>query len=88
LRSAQVTEGVTEISWSGGRLLDAHYDEFVFTAVIAPELPTGQTIYVPVVQECETGVHRWIEIPTGKEKGGHGEGSSEPAAALRLLPKK
>jgi uncharacterized protein YcnI len=88
LRGAQVNEGVTEISWSGGKLLDAHYDEFVFTAVIAPELPAGETIYVPVVQECEQGQHRWIDLPTGKDKQGHGEGSSEPAAALRLLPKK
>jgi periplasmic copper chaperone A len=88
LRGAPVTEGVTEIAWSGGKLLDAHYDEFVFTGAIAEELGGGQTIYFPVVQECEKGVHRWIEIPTGKSShGGHGAGSSEPAAALRLLPK-
>jgi hypothetical protein len=41
-----------------------------------------------VVQECEKGVHRWIEVPTGKPAEGHSEGSAEPAAALRLLPKK
>lgn len=91
LRGATVTEGVTEIAWSGGKLLDAHYDEFVFTGVIAPELAPGQTIYFPVVQECEKGVHRWIEVPGGKEMHGHGgDGAenSEPAAALRLLPKR
>ena len=38
LRGAQVTEGVTEIAWSGGKLPDAHYDEFVFIGVIAEEL--------------------------------------------------
>ena len=88
LRGTPVTEGVTEISWSGGKLLDAHYDEFVFTGTIAEELTGGQTIHFPVVQECETGVHRWIEIPTGQHSHGHGAGSSEPAPALRLLPKK
>ena len=91
LRGAPVTEGVTEISWSGGKLLDAHYDEFVFIGVIAEELGGGQTIYFPVVQECEKGVHRWIEVPAGKPSHGaegHGAGSAEPAAALRLLPKK
>jgi uncharacterized protein YcnI len=88
LRGAPVTEGVTEISWSGGKLLDAHYDEFVFVGTLAEELGGGQTIYFPVVQECEKGVHRWIEIPTGKHSEGHGEGAAEPAAALRLLPKK
>jgi uncharacterized protein YcnI len=79
---------VTEISWSGGKLLDAHYDEFVFVGTIAEELGRTPTIYFPVVQECEKGVHRWIEIPTGKHSDGHGDGGSEPAATLRLLPKK
>ena len=88
LRGASVSEGVTEISWSGGKLLDEHYDEFVFAGTIAAELGGGQTIYFPVVQECEKGVHRWIEIPAGKPSHGHGEGGSEPAAGLRLLPKR
>jgi uncharacterized protein YcnI len=84
LRGAKVTEGVTEIAWSGGKLADAHYDEFVFTSVLAEELEAGKTIYFPVVQECEKGVHRWIEIP--KEGGGHG--GPEPAPGLKLLPKR
>ena len=88
VRGTVVTEGVTEIAWSAGHLPDAHYDEFVFIGTIAEELGGGQTIYIPVVQECEKGVHRWIEIPTGEANQGHGEGSSEPAAALRLLPKR
>jgi uncharacterized protein YcnI len=87
LRGAAVTEGVTEIAWSGGKLPDAHYDEFVFVATIAQELAAGETVYFPVVQECEKGVHRWIEIPSGKQSQGHGDGSLEPAPALRLLPK-
>ena len=87
LRGAPVTEGVTEISWVSGKLPDAHYDEFVFIGVIAEELGGGQTIYFPLVQECEKGVHRWIEVPTGSQADGHGAGSAEPAAALRLLPK-
>lgn len=86
LRGATVSEGVTKIAWHGGRLLDAHYDEFVFTGTIAEELGGTQTIYFPVVQECEKGIHRWIEIPTGAHS--HGEGESQPAAALRLLPKR
>jgi uncharacterized protein YcnI len=85
---APITEGVTEIAWSGGKLPDEYYDEFVFVGTIAEELGGGQTIYFPVVQQCEKGVHRWIEIPTGAPSHDHGTGSSEPAAALRLLPKK
>jgi len=82
LRGAKVTEGVTELSWSNGKLADAHYDEFIFTSVLAEELEAGKTIYFPVVQECERGVHRWIEIPKD------GENSPEPAPGLKLLPKR
>jgi uncharacterized protein YcnI len=89
LRGAQVSEGVTEIAWSGGKLLDAHYDEFVFTSVIAAELKPNHTIHFPVVQACEAGVHRWIEIPKNKHsQDGHGDDSAEPAPGLRLLPKR
>jgi uncharacterized protein YcnI len=89
LRGATVTEGATEVSWSGGKLPDAFYDEFVLTGTIADALEPGKTIYFKVVQECEKGVHRWIEIPSGDahEKAGHTE-DSEPAPALKLLPKR
>jgi uncharacterized protein YcnI len=84
LRGANVSEGVTEVSWSGGKLPDAFYDEFVFTGSLADELESGKTIYFPVVQQCEKGVHRWIEIPAaGTSPGDY----PEPAPALKLLPK-
>ena len=89
LRGAKLTEGVTEIAWSGGKLADAHYDEFVFTSAIAQELAAGITIHFQVVQECEKGVHRWIDIPKqGHDADGHGAGAAEPAPGLRLLPKR
>lgn len=77
-----ITESVREIHWTGGRLLDEHYDEFVFRAKL-PNKP-GATIYFPVVQECETGVNRWIEIP---EPGKTRRDYKEPAPELKLLPK-
>jgi periplasmic copper chaperone A len=82
---AQVSEGVVEISWSAGKLPDAWYDEFVFQGVIADDLEAGKTLYVPVVQECEKGVHRWIEIPAD---GKSGHDLKEPAPGFKLLPKK
>jgi uncharacterized protein YcnI len=81
---AKLTEGVVEVSFSGGNLLDAYYDEFVFTGFIAGDLEPGTVLYFPVVQECEKGVHRWIEIPAaGKSSGDY----REPAPALKLQPK-
>jgi uncharacterized protein YcnI len=81
--NAKLSEGVTEITWSGGKLPDAWYDEFVFQAFLAGDLEAGTTLYFPVVQECEQGVHRWIELPAaGKSAADY----PEPAPALRLLP--
>jgi periplasmic copper chaperone A len=80
---AKLSEGVTEISWAGGKLPDAWYDEFVFQGFLASDLEPGSTIYFPVVQECEKGVHRWIEIPVpGKSASDY----PEPAPALKLVP--
>jgi periplasmic copper chaperone A len=78
---AQVSEGVTEIDWTGGNLPDDYYDEFVFQSFLASDLQAGETIYFPVVQECEKGIHRWIEIPTP------GSDYPEPAPGLKLIPK-
>jgi uncharacterized protein YcnI len=84
VRGTNVTEGVTEVDWTGGNLPDAFYDEFVITGFIGDEAPAGQTLYFPIVQECEKGVTRWIEIPAGN---GAPE-PAEPAAGLKLLPKR
>ena len=82
----QVTEGVTEVDWSGGNLPDAFYDEFVLTGFIGDEASAGQTMYFPVVQECEKGVSRWIETP--RDGTQVNDESGEPAPALKLLPKR
>jgi uncharacterized protein YcnI len=80
---AELNEGVTEIGWAGGKLPDEWYDEFVFTGFLAGDLEAGKTLYFPVVQQCEKGVHRWIEIPAGdKSRADY----REPAPELKLLP--
>lgn len=79
---AKFTEGVKEVTWSGGKLPDAFYDEFVLSTFIAGELEPGQTLYFPVVQQCEQGEHRWVEIPAA------GKHSNEPAPGVMLTPKK
>lgn len=79
-------EGVTEVSWSGGKLLDEHYDEFVLRAYLTTDLKPETTLHVPVVQECEGGgVERWIEIPAA---GKSADDYKFPAPGLKLTPKK
>jgi uncharacterized protein YcnI/copper(I)-binding protein len=58
-----LSEGAQEIVWSNGSLPNDHYDEFVFSARLAPDLPVGGTLYFPVVQECANGSERWVDIP-------------------------
>ena len=77
-----VTEGVKEIVWTG-KLLDEHYDEFVFRGQL-PDAGPGTIVYFPVVQECETGIHRWIEIPA---EGKSSDDYEEPAPGVMLTPK-
>lgn len=78
------SEGVHEVSWTG-RLLDENYDEFVLRTYLTPGLPANQTLYWPVVQECEGGkTERWIEIPAA---GNNPDDYKLPAPGLKLVPK-
>jgi uncharacterized protein YcnI len=84
LHGAKFTEGPREITWSGGNLPDAFYDEFVISTFIAGELPAGGMLYFPVVQECEKGTHHWIAVPSADKPA---DKLGDPAPGLKLLPK-
>lgn len=82
---AKFSEGVREVAWSGGKLPDAFYDEFVLSVFIAGELTPGRMLYFPVVQTCEKGAHNWVEIPPADKAG---TPIGDPAPGLMLTPKK
>ena len=76
-----MSEGVTEIAWTGGNLPDDWYDEFVFRARLTDFAP-GTVVYFPVVQECADGAaHRWIEIPAA---GKSADDYEEPAPGVTI----
>jgi uncharacterized protein YcnI len=83
----KVTEGVKEVAWSGGKLADHNYDEFVISTYLTPGLKPNTMLYFPVVQECEQGTSRWIDIPAEGQGGGHSHGSKTPAPGVKLMPK-
>lgn len=88
LYGAELTSGVKTIEWSGGSLLDEHYDEFVFVGYLSSALEPGATLHFPVVQECEQGEERWTGTGAGHHHHSSGHGHSEsPAPGLKLLPK-
>ena len=81
LHGQQLSEGVKEIVWTGGKLSDDHYDEFVFASFLARDLNPGP-LYIPVTQECEKGEWRWVEIPA---QGQDAHALKAPAPALVVL---
>jgi uncharacterized protein YcnI len=84
----KLSEGVKEVVWSGGKLPDNNYDEFIMATYLTPALKPNSTLYFPVLQECEKGVNRWIDIPKGgAAAAGHNDESKSPAPGLKLIPK-
>ncbi|MFG1465524.1 DUF1775 domain-containing protein [Xanthobacter sp. DSM 24535] len=73
-----VKDGVKTITWSGGNLPNAYYDEFAFIAYLAPQAQATK-LYFPVLQTCEGASADWAQIP--KEGGARLE---YPAPALKL----
>ncbi|RFP15925.1 MULTISPECIES: YcnI family protein [unclassified Duganella] len=70
--------GVQEISWKGGPLPDAYFDEFVVQVKLTAE--PGK-LYFRVVQQCDKVSVAWDEIP--------GDGAAKlkaPAPVLEVLP--
>jgi periplasmic copper chaperone A len=87
---SKMSEGVKEVVWSGGKLADDNYDEFIVATFLTGGLKPNTTLYFPIVQECEQGVSRWIDIPKEGQGGGggaRGHDSSSPAPGLKLIPK-
>lgn len=72
----QVTQEVDRITWSGGSLPNAYYDEFVFQARVAAELGA---LPLPVEQTCGKTTINWSE---SAEKNEH------PAPVLNVVPSK
>jgi uncharacterized protein YcnI len=82
LYGSDVSEGVKEIVWTGN-LPDEFYDEFVFRGFLADALKPDTMLYIPTIQECQTGVERWIEVPA---EGKSHDDYEFPAPGLKLLP--
>jgi uncharacterized protein YcnI len=70
----KVTRNVIEVTWAGGRLPNAHYDEFVILMKL-PDAP-GR-LYFKAAQECEQGRMDWVDVAA--DPGDH---SGFPAPAL------
>jgi uncharacterized protein YcnI len=59
LHGKEVTEGVVEVSWSGGPLDDAYMDEFGMSVKLPDSL--GARLVFPTIQTCKKGQSEWVE---------------------------
>ncbi|WP_149361524.1 YcnI family protein [Lolliginicoccus suaedae] len=63
-----VTDRVAEIVFSGSSLPDDQFQEFGLSLTLAEDAP--DVLWLPVIQECEEGENRWIEIPDSVDQWG------------------
>ena len=66
---SMITETIDTITWRGGPLANEHFDEFGLSLKL-PAGPGGATLWFPVVQQCESGENRWVEIPAEGQRWG------------------
>jgi periplasmic copper chaperone A len=81
----KASEGDKEVAWSGGKVPDKTREEFVIDTFLTGNLKPNTTLYFPVVQECEQGISRWIEIPS--DGAAHSHEGKWPAPGVKLTPK-
>jgi uncharacterized protein YcnI len=74
----RIASAVREVSWSGGPLPGAYYDEFSVQVKLPAE--PGK-LYFKIVQQCEKGSVAWDELP-----GEAGVKVKAPAPVLNVLP--
>jgi len=78
---SKVSEGVKTVTWSGGKLPNEYFDEFVLSVFLTDALAKDRAIYFPVTQTCETGSVAWSEIAAD---GQDLHSLKAPAPMLRL----
>jgi uncharacterized protein YcnI len=83
-KGGRVSDGIREVAWSGGKLPDKTREEFTVETYLPDSLKPNTTLYFPVVQECEQGVSRWIEIPA--QGAAHSHEGKWPAPGVKLAP--
>ena len=82
---SKASEGIKEVAWSGGNVPDKTRETFVIDTFLTDGLKPDATLYFPVVQECEQGISRWIDIPPAGAT--HSHDVKWPAPGVKLTAK-
>ena len=73
-----VTEGATEVTWTGGPLDPHEFTDFGLSMQLPDK--AGETVWFPAIQRCEQGTTRWIKIPVAGQ-----EEPDTPAPGVTLV---
>lgn len=73
-----VNDAVTRITWTGGPLPDAHFEQF---GLLVQVPATPGRLFFRVLQECEQGAIDWAQLPG--EDGGR---PRRPVAVMEVVP--
>lgn len=77
----EIRNAVTEVTWQGGKLENAQFDEFVVMVGLPDR--AGETLYFPTIQTCEKGANNWLGIPAA---GQSWHDLPEPAPFITVRP--
>jgi uncharacterized protein YcnI len=81
LHGRDVASGVKAVTWTGGLLDDAYYDEFVMAGTLAAATG-GHSLFFKTLQTCDEGKVAWEEIPAS---GQDPHSLDHPAPGLVVL---
>ena len=76
-----IRNAVTEVTWQGGKVENAQFDEFVVMVGLPDR--AGETLYFPTTQTCEKGANNWLAIPAA---GQNWHDLPEPAPFITVKP--
>ena len=80
-----------EVKWSGA-LPASQTGDFAVSMDIDASVKPGEIVFFPLVQECEKGVLRWIDVkgrPSADAPDDENQDeSTSPAPSIRFLPRK
>lgn len=77
----EITERTATVTFTADAPIEDGIYAMVSLRMPLPEDAAGETIYFPVVQECEEGEHAWIEIP---QEGEDAHSLESPAPAITI----
>lgn len=77
----EITERTATVTFTADEPIENNIYAMVSLRLSLPEDAAGETIYFPVIQECEDGETGWIEIP---QEGEDSHSLESPAPALTV----